>query len=399
MKRILYTLALVFPFLVTSCLIEEKELFDQNPSERLDAFLSEYKSILESNEAGWLFECFPQKDQEYGGYAYILKFKDGNVTAYFELGDKATTSTYSMTSDDGPVISFDTYNENLHFFATPSAAEYQGYQGDYEYNILGSSEDKSEIYIKGRKSGNKMTLRKFAGTDPDAYFEAQSAIAEAMEAPAAKIAISGEESPCSISDNIFTLGDTERAYCFTDTGIRFYSPVEIGGTEYTELLYQNETYVSADTKITISLVFPPVNEQFVASYWYLDVNASSTYAKTYFAKGFNAIGKKGYPYQFAVMGNPGVYGMWGLYVNFGGYGGQIEYKYEIGEDNKLTLTLTGNLAGNGGTFVGWGLTDALIPFGTGKPVTFTVEADNPRKPTAFTLTQVDKTENVIVFTE
>ena len=31
---------------------------------------------------------------------------------------------------------------------------YRGLQGDYEYNILGKSADGSEIYVKGRKSGN-----------------------------------------------------------------------------------------------------------------------------------------------------------------------------------------------------------------------------------------------------
>ena len=47
----------------------------------MDAFLAEYKALLESNENGWLFEYYPQKDQAYGGYNYILQFKDGYVTA------------------------------------------------------------------------------------------------------------------------------------------------------------------------------------------------------------------------------------------------------------------------------------------------------------------------------
>lgn len=269
MKRLIYALIAVFPLLVTSCLMEEKEVFDQTPAERMDTFLSEYKGLLESSENGWLFECYPEANQSYGGYAYVLKFKDGMVTAYFELADEAVPSTYKMTSDDGPVISFDTYNENLHFFAEPSADQYQGLQGDYEYNILGKSDDETEIYIKGRKSGNKMTFRKFSSADPMEYFNACYETIGAMKAPRYILMSNGKESlSCSISSNIFraTLAvsdatDTapavtesvESAYCLTDKGIRFYSPVTIAGVDYTELTYSSESdaLVSADGKIQI----------------------------------------------------------------------------------------------------------------------------------------------------
>ena len=413
MKRILYILALAFPFLVTSCLIEEKDLFEQSPSERMDAFLTEYKELLESSENGWLFECYPEKDQSYGGYAYVLKFKDGNVTAYFEFADGATTSTYRMSNDDGPVISFDTYNENLLFFATPSASQYQGYQGDCEFNILGSSEDKSEIYIKGRKSRNKMTLRKFEGEDPDAYFEAQASIAEMMEAPAAKLTVNGVESACSISDNIFTYtevkkeatetepAETEKitcAYCFTDKGIRFYQPITIGGIEYTELLYSNETYVSEDNKVVVSLVFPPLNEQFVAGSWLLDPASSSAYALSQFSKGAAAVQKAGYPFNYLLIGDY-YKGYWCINIVCGGkYLGTFNYTYTLGDNETITL-ISGAADGNGGAFYGWGFSEALKPFGIDaeNPLTFTVTADNPRKPTVFQLTQVDNPDNMIAF--
>ncbi len=413
MKRILYILALAFPFLVTSCLIEEKNLFDQTPAERMDAFLVEYKTLLESNETGWLFECYPEPNQSYGGYAYVLKFKDGNVTAYFEFADEAVTSTYRMTNDDGPVISFDTYNENLHFFADPSPEMYQGLQGDYEYNLLGVSEDKSEIYIKGRKSGNKMTLKKFAGEDPTAYFEAQASIAEMMEAPAAKLTVNGVESACSISDNIFTYtevkkeatetepAETEKitcAYCFTDKGIRFYQPITIGGVEYAELLYSNETYVSEDNKVVVSLVFPPLNEQFVAGSWVLDPAGSSDYALSQFIKGATAVQSKGYPFNILLIGDY-YKGYWCINIICGGkYLGTFNYTYKLSDGERITL-ISGAADGNGGAFYGWGWSEAMKPFGidANNPLTFTVTADNPRKPTVFQLTQVDNPDNMIAF--
>ena len=252
---------------MTSCLIEEKEVFDKTPAERMDAFLAEYKTLLESSENGWLFEYYPQKDQAYGGYNYVLKFKDGYVTAWLELADKEETSTYKMTPDDGPVLSFDTYNANLHYFAEASAAQYQGLQGDYEYNILGKSEDGSEIYVKGRKSGNTLTLRKFEGSDPVAYFTACNEVYESIAA--AKYDMTLNEVPtlsCSMANmrltfTVETKPATELApaevesysvaYCYTDTGIRFYEPITVNGVTYEGLVYQNDSLVSEDGKLVI----------------------------------------------------------------------------------------------------------------------------------------------------
>ena len=252
---------------MTSCLIEEKEVFDKTPAERMDAFLAEYKTLLESSENGWLFEYYPQKDQSYGGYNYVLKFKDGYVTAWLELAAKEEKSTYKMTPDDGPVLSFDTYNANLHFFAEASPSQYQGLQGDYEYNILGKSEDGSEVYVKGRKSGNVLTMRKFAGTDPVAYFTACNEIYESFAAAKYDMTIDGTPTlSCSLSNMRLTfttetkpatelvpaeVASVSMAYCYTDTGIRFYQPIEVNGVTYEGLVYQNDSLVSEDGKLVI----------------------------------------------------------------------------------------------------------------------------------------------------
>lgn len=267
MKRSLYIFLLVFPLLVTSCLIEEKEIFDKTPAERMDSFLAEYKTLLESSEKGWLLEYYPEANQSYGGYNYIMKFDKGNVTAWLELTEKEETSSYRVTHDDGPILSFDTYNANLHYFAEPSASQYQGLQGDYEYNILGKSEDGSEIYIKGRKSGNTLTMRKFTGEDPVAYFAACNEVYEAVAA--AKYEMTLDNVPtksCSLSSMTFTFtvetkpatelapAEVEAysvAYCYTDTGISFYKPIEVNGVTYVGLTYKDGALVSEDGRIVI----------------------------------------------------------------------------------------------------------------------------------------------------
>ena len=290
MKRLSYILLFALSLLSTSCLMEEKEVFDKTPAERMDAFLAEYKALLESSENGWLFEYYPQKDQNYGGFNYVLQFKDGYVTAWLELADKEETSTYKMTPDDGPVLSFDTYNANLHFFAEASPEQYQGLQGDYEYNILGKSEDGSEIYVKGRKSGNVLTMRKFEGTDPVAYFTACNDVYESFASAKYDMTIDGTMTlSCSMSNMRFkfaveTKPATELvpaevesysvAYCYTNTGIRFYEPIEVNGVTYEGLLYQNDSLVSEDGKLVI-VKGKLVVEDIIGSYSYTAISLSS----------------------------------------------------------------------------------------------------------------------------
>ena len=166
-------MAAVLGLTLQSCLMEEKQLFDKSPAERMDAYLSEYNALLESSENGWLLEYYAEEDQSYGGYPYILKFAEGQVTAYFQLADdleEAKTSYYKVTSDDGPVLTFDTYNEYIHFFATPDIDNYQAYEGDYEFRILDKNEDSSEITIQGKRTGNYMKLRKFIHSYSFNYF-------------------------------------------------------------------------------------------------------------------------------------------------------------------------------------------------------------------------------------
>ena len=87
MKKIYLILLAVMSLAFTSCLMEEKEIFDKTPAERMDAYLEEYRSILSSNEEGWLLQYYAEEEQSYGGYAYVLKFTQDDVTAWFQLAD------------------------------------------------------------------------------------------------------------------------------------------------------------------------------------------------------------------------------------------------------------------------------------------------------------------------
>ena len=95
----------------TSCLFEQKDIFDKTPAERMEAYLNEYQELLESSVDGWILEYYPDNFQSYGGYVYFLTFNEGEVSAQFQMAadvSKPITSLYKMTPDDGPVLSFDT---------------------------------------------------------------------------------------------------------------------------------------------------------------------------------------------------------------------------------------------------------------------------------------------------
>lgn len=77
--------------------------------------LAEAKTILSQQPNGWLMYYFPDNDQYYGGYNYILKFTDEKATVWSELFDGSAESFYKMTTNNGPVLTFDTNNDHFHF--------------------------------------------------------------------------------------------------------------------------------------------------------------------------------------------------------------------------------------------------------------------------------------------
>lgn len=412
MKKIYLILLAVLGMTATSCLMEEKELFDKTAAERLDAYLTEYNTLLESSENGWLLEYYAEEEQSYGGYAYILQFAEGEVTAYFQLADKldeTRTSYYKLTTDDGPVLTFDTYNEYIHFFATPDIENYQALQGDYEFRILALSEDASEITIQGKRTGNYMKLRKFE-QDPVQYLTKSADVEAAMAAPAYSVTVDGTTYPASISNNVLTFSysvaegeastpvEVSISFCYTPDGVSFYETAEVNGASYDVMAYDatNTRLSTEDGKFAINPVFPPVNELFVGGDWLLDLAGCSQATAAQFMKGFNAVGAKGYPFNFAFMGDD-YYGSWGFNVNFAGYGGVLNFDYELVGEDKITMQFNLTAGGNGGTFYNWGLSQSIVPLGLAAPKTFTITADDNKNPMVFVLTDDADPNNVIQF--
>jgi hypothetical protein len=243
-------------FSLQSCLFEQKDLFEDSASARLSKTLANAKTVLTQQTGGWIMYYYPDNDQYYGGYNYIVKFTDEEATVWSEIFDGASTSLYKMTTNNGPVLSFDTSNHNFHYFATPSGSgkntygesgRYQAYRGDFEFLILSATPEK--VQLKGTRSGCLILMVPFTGGDPAAYMAAVNKNIE-------DIFVSDFTGTIG-SDNLHLFLDlsyrqaeinleedeenvTKVAYIYTDKGIRLYKPVTIGSNTFQELDWDAE---------------------------------------------------------------------------------------------------------------------------------------------------------------
>ena len=205
----------------TSCSNKEEDIFDDAAAVRMDAAKTETKALLISAPNGWELSYFADNEWE-PGYVILMKFHNDEsvemagsnawVANAFMSQDRYAvqheTSLYKMISDDGPVLTFDTFNRMLHIFSEPynlpsptynpdnvpfpigpqeksavSGKDYDvnesgyGHNGDYEFVILSKTDN--EIILRGKKTRINMRLRRLADdTDWDTYFATVNRLAE-----------------------------------------------------------------------------------------------------------------------------------------------------------------------------------------------------------------------------
>lgn len=277
MKRIIYYTLFIVAGLLQSCTNEVDDLFDQSAQLRMNAELQAVQELLVSPEYGWVLEYYPSQIQAYGGYTMTLKFDREHVTAAcFELtGDPAETysSLYSLKSDMGPTLNFDTYNDILHYFADPDnsggAGLGKGYEGDYEFVIMSHTEE--EIILQGKKTKNLMRMTRL--TEPsETYLTALGTIYDSfystMGIASYDGTINGQPVKLSLPSNnhmqIETQNDTiTTAFNFTQSGIHFYEPVEIGGTTILGLNWSTTEQTFQVDGVSFTPVHDPVFDRYI----------------------------------------------------------------------------------------------------------------------------------------
>lgn len=249
---ILYFLLILPALLLQSCLKDQEDTFSDSASVRMQKYIATAKAALTNDAYGWVMDYYPEVNQSYGGYSYFIKFdaEKAAVASESSISNDTITSYYNIVSDDGPILTFDTYNSNMHAFATPSSSQYQGLQGDYEFIIM-KVED-GLITLKGKKTGNTMYLRKLTA-DGSAYVEAQSKIIEKFVVAGFKSTIDGKSVlvDLNVDNRQLTFNYTDAsgvaqsvssAYLFTNTGIRLYKEITIGAKKFQNFTFDTESY-------------------------------------------------------------------------------------------------------------------------------------------------------------
>lgn len=390
--------------LLTSCLKDQEDFFPESASERTTKYLENAQKVLMSSEQGWLLNYYPDRDQSYGGIAYTLKFSEDKVTVASEIAEdvaETVESTYIMKNEDGPVLMFDTYNELMHYFATPTgssgAGGYEAYDGDFIFIIMGISADQNTITLKGSRSGNIMYMHRLT-TSSTEYLEKVLEIEDFMpvnykftvDTMEVKVAMSSGR----ISFTSDTL-DVETAYIYTNDGIEFYEPIVIGSDSIKGIVYvgEEERVPVKGSNIIMAPVFLPVNEVLVSDIWYLAFSKIGPFGQPYFLKA-----KEGSDGEGEVIGLLELRQVNGfsLYFQSGRYAGALAFDTQfIGEDQiKLTYNAANNYSNGDWYYKNAGYNNLCVPLEN----TFKLEADSKIKASVIKMTDVNNPDNYFIVT-
>lgn len=273
MKKLIY-LSMMLTVLLSSCVQDVDDVFNETASERVQGMVKEFQKVLQSKDHGWVMEYYPHAKQSYGGYVFTLTFGENDqVTVSGELKDDAAakkTSLYSIQTDMGPTLNFDTYNEIFHYLADPDPSSYSnfgfweplkagnGYEGDYEFVLQSLSAD--EIILKGKKTKNIIRMVPLQES-PEMYLEKVIDMKEESDnVPVGTIGFKG-----IVDDKeLFFEQDQQRhfavyyddvkiggvAACPTQQGMKLYEPLEVAGRMLQNFSFANNTYTCVDDGAT-----------------------------------------------------------------------------------------------------------------------------------------------------
>lgn len=222
---------------------DDTELFGEPAAERLEKNVAADKTLLESAANGWELHLWTGKDYSGGGYTYFMKFANDKVTVSSDIApaNMKTTSSYDVISDQGPVLTVNTYNEIFHYLAEPSMDDDDGEQQDYEFVIMRTTND--SIYLRGKKWGNHMVMTRVAESTSweDEINKIQQMDEDLMRTFSL---VEGNDTLGGVSlgdDRILTYTDKSGCkkipYYVSTKGITLAKPLEVNGKALQELDY------------------------------------------------------------------------------------------------------------------------------------------------------------------
>lgn len=185
--KIFFTAAVATALLMsTSCKNEVEDIFDDSAANRIENALVEYSDVLTSAPNGWVMQYFANGDEP--GASFVMKFStDGSVNIAsanysnnYQLQQE--TSLFEMIADNGPVLTFNTYNNVFHVFSDPGIdpeAVGIGHGGDYEFMVMKAQAD--TVILRGKKTSiTALLLPLKDGETAEQYFDNLIANRDAM---------------------------------------------------------------------------------------------------------------------------------------------------------------------------------------------------------------------------
>jgi len=166
MKKIFKLLVCMVTLLFSSCVLEQPELFTDSPAGRLNNTIKNDNDSLQHAVNGWAMEYFATTGS--AGYTLLVKFDPSGqalIAGKSELtGNLLVTDSclYQMIGDNGPVLTFNSYNKVLHAFSNPENPDGYGLEGDYEFVVLKATS--TQILLKGKKRGTMIVMNKIPAT-------------------------------------------------------------------------------------------------------------------------------------------------------------------------------------------------------------------------------------------
>lgn len=281
-KYIMVCLLMALPALLfQSCLKDDEKVYGDNAGDRVEKFLTEAKTVLTSAEHGWHLGYFPHRQLKFGGFNYVLKFTaDDNVTVWYEeKAGETRKSTYAMVGDDGPVLSFDTYNEFMHYYAKPSQGEYEAKDGDFEFILLKVTKDL--ITLKGKRSGNIMYMTRLDVEPADCLKEIQDLkdIDHVYGGGTATINGTAFSTVFDMQNRRLTVMDdqsntiTTRTFIFTKTGIQLADTIMVNNAVLKDFNFDKATNTFQSAGVTFNLVSTYKNySDFIGTYTIKELN-------------------------------------------------------------------------------------------------------------------------------
>ncbi|WP_163401183.1 DUF4302 domain-containing protein [Flavobacterium fluviatile] len=148
---------------------DAEQLFDQTPTERLNAQKKELNDLLFTSEYGWKAVYFTD-DTQLGGYTHLFKFLPGNkveMASDFDSDTKTYTSDYDVVLGSTVSLLFDTYNR-IHLLSDSNsypttALRGKGYLGDFQFLYYG--QENGDIIFKSNRLVREVRFVKATAED------------------------------------------------------------------------------------------------------------------------------------------------------------------------------------------------------------------------------------------